>query len=69
MDVMRKRLLIDYEGTDTLTTTLIETTIKEIHESAGGKLLALENEERRKLEDLEVVIPLTGTKGGVIQRY
>ena len=69
MDVMRKRLMIDYEGTDTLATTLIETVIKEIHESAGGKLLALESEERRKIDDLEVVMPLSGTRGGVVQRY
>ena len=69
MDVMRKRLMIDYEGTDTLATTLIETVIKEIHESAGGKLLALESEERRKIDALEVVMPLSGTRGGVVQRY
>lgn len=55
---MRRRLLIDYEGTDTLAITLVESAIKEIHESPGGKLIALENEERKKLDDLEVVLPL-----------
>lgn len=68
MDAMHRRLLINYEGTDTLATTLIETVIKEIHESAGGKLLALESEERRKMDDLEIVMPLSGTRGGIIQK-
>ena len=57
MDVMRKRLVVEYEGTNTLTTTLVETVIKEIHESGGGKLLAIQNEERKKIEDIDVVFP------------
>ena len=59
METMRKRLIIDYEGTNTLATTLVETVIKEIHESAGGKLLALQNEERKKLDDVDVIFPVS----------
>lgn len=59
METMRKRLIIDYEGTNTLSTTLLETVIKEIHESAGGKLLAIQNEERRKIDDVDVIFPVS----------
>ncbi|MBQ9701310.1 MAG: hypothetical protein IJV71_11910 [Lachnospiraceae bacterium] len=56
---MRKRLVIDYQGTDTLTITLVESAIKEIHESAGGKLLGLQSEELREIEDIDIIQPLT----------
>lgn len=45
MDVMRKKLVIEYDGTNALATTLIETAIKEIHESPSGKLHKILNEE------------------------
>lgn len=55
---MSKRLIIEYEGTDTLEVTLIESAIKEIHESPKGKLISIHSSTEIKPEPLEVIIPI-----------
>lgn len=45
-----KKLVLEYEGTDTLTTKLIECFIQNINESVGGKINKIENLEIKKEE-------------------
>lgn len=51
---MRRKLIIEYEGTETLATTLIESAIKEIHESPNGRLISLNNIDSLK-DELDVM--------------
>lgn len=56
---MSRRLIIEYEGTDTLAVTLMESAMKNIHESAGGMLITLVNEESKNIDcNLFPVSPL-----------
>ncbi|MBP3339812.1 MAG: hypothetical protein J6L69_10450 [Lachnospiraceae bacterium] len=55
---MSKRLIVEYEGTDTLEISLIEAAIKEIHESPKGKLISIHSETEINPKQLEVIIPM-----------
>lgn len=57
---MSRRLIIEYEGTDTLAIELMESSMKNIHESPNGKLISLKNEETvsHSKAELEMIFPL-----------
>ena len=60
---MKKSLLIEYEGPNSLDITLIEQSIKAIHESAGGKMIKMETASH-PIKEIETIIPLL-SRGGV----
>lgn len=60
-----KKITIIYEGNETLDITLIEQSIKAIHESAGGRLRKIESEKEPE-KIIEIVSPLN--KGGLISK-
>lgn len=60
---MQKSLIVEYEGSDTLDITLIEQTIKAIHESAGGRMIKIET-ANHPIKTLDTIFPVLG-KGGV----
>lgn len=53
---MSKTLIVEYEGTDTLDVTLIEQSIKAIHESEKGKMLKIEKRDN-SVKPIDVFFP------------
>ena len=60
-----KKIIIVYEGNETLDATLIEQTIKAIHESAGGRMIKIESVKEPE-KTIEAIFP-TLSKGGIIR--
>lgn len=62
---MKKVLTVVYEGNETLDITLIEQSIKAIHESAGGRMIKIESIKEPE-KTIEAIFP-TLSKGGIIR--
>lgn len=62
---MSKRLIIEYEGTEALSITLMESAMRNIHESPNGKLISLNNEEGRShaKADLDIIFGSSSSAG------
>ncbi len=58
-----KKITILYEGNDTLDITLIEQSIKAIHESPNGRMIKIES--TKEPEKIEAFFPLN--KGGILR--